>query len=576
MLPPAAARRPHRRAAAEPLAGGRAGRAQADDKLARLLEICTEERGSGIVYTATRDRAEEVARVLRTHGVSARHYHAGMTREERADTQDAFMLGRLRVIAATVAFGMGVDKPDVRFIAHVNPSRSLEAYAQESGRAGRDGEPARCILFWSPRDATTLARWARDDALTPALLQAVHRAVWAGVRGPFAWHTAERLARTVGDALGGHEPLDETTLRVALGALEQVGVLRRHCDLPEQFRLRLLDGGHPLAAALDAAEGERLIIDPFDLAGMLGVTAAEVEERLLAFQDDGALTVQGLGRGMLLERLPHPPDLAQRLKALLDGRAQSQADRLHQMEAYATARTCRAALIAHHFGVEHAGRCGNCDICRDGAGPARPVRRQGVDRAKPRAGVPPPTERAPEDLILECVAELPFAMGRTGVCRVLKGSIKSPVQADRSRQFGALAAMAEAAIEREIERMVDAGWLVRDDSEYRRLSVTPAGFAKPPAPWPPPQAAPDASAAPAGVGDDDPATIDRFERLRAWRATTAREAGLPAYTVFHDATLRLIAARVVRSVRDLQGISGIGPAKLERYGAALVELLADA
>src|SRR5581483_8116111 len=122
----------------------------ADAKMRRLVELCRETPGSVVVYVNSRQRTEELARVLRQQGVQAAHYHAGLPAEERGAVQDAFMLDRTRVIVATVAFGMGVDKANIRMVVHFSLPESLEAYVQESGRAGRDARPARCVLLVAP------------------------------------------------------------------------------------------------------------------------------------------------------------------------------------------------------------------------------------------------------------------------------------------------------------------------------------------------------------------------------------------------------------------------------------------
>ena len=123
---------------------------------AQLVEFLREYRGaSGIVYALSRKRVEQVAERLRAAGFSAGAYHAGMDAAARTRVQEAFLGDRLDIVVATVAFGMGIDKPDVRFVVHYDMPKSIEGYYQETGRAGRDGLPARALMLWSMQDVVT-------------------------------------------------------------------------------------------------------------------------------------------------------------------------------------------------------------------------------------------------------------------------------------------------------------------------------------------------------------------------------------------------------------------------------------
>ena len=125
---------------------------EADEKRAALIEAVAEATPPGIVYVATRAGSEDLAEELKAKGVNAEAYHAGLSGSKREKLQEDFMEGRLDVIAATTAFGMGIDKENVRFVFHSEISDSVDSYYQEIGRAGRDGEPASACLFYLPQD----------------------------------------------------------------------------------------------------------------------------------------------------------------------------------------------------------------------------------------------------------------------------------------------------------------------------------------------------------------------------------------------------------------------------------------
>jgi ATP-dependent DNA helicase RecQ len=126
-----------------------------DAKQARVIELLNELHGIGIIYTSTVKHAEAIAELLQAHGIAAERYHGRLSAKERHEIQERFMRGELKAIVATNAFGMGIDKSDIRFVIHYSLPGSIDAYYQESGRAGRDGEDARCILLFNKADQRT-------------------------------------------------------------------------------------------------------------------------------------------------------------------------------------------------------------------------------------------------------------------------------------------------------------------------------------------------------------------------------------------------------------------------------------
>ena len=210
-------------------------------KLRRLNQFMSGAEGAGIIYTGTRRDAEEIAEFIsEVVGSSARYYHAGLGPQSRNEVQDLFMSGDLTVVAATNAFGMGIDRPDVRFVIHYSMPGSLEAYCQEAGRAGRDGKPARAVLFYSPDDTALQEFFINNDSPTIDELRLVHKFV---ANLPASSHESNKgIKKFHLDNLTYATSLSEVKARVAIEQIEAARGFTRQTNEPGNLiRIRTRD-----------------------------------------------------------------------------------------------------------------------------------------------------------------------------------------------------------------------------------------------------------------------------------------------------------------------------------------------
>ena len=380
-----------------------------------LLDFIAGHKGeSGIVYAFSRKRVEKVAEQLQLAGIDALPYHAGMPNEQRAANQRRFLQADGVVMVATIAFGMGIDKPDVRFVAHVDLPKSIEGYYQETGRAGRDGEPAEAWLSYGLGDVVN-------------------------------------LRQLINQGEAGEER--------------------------KQLEVRKLDA-------------------------LLG---------------------------------------------------------------YCESTDCRRQALLGWFGEAHEGHCGNCDNCID-----PPESWDGTEAARKA---------------LSCVYRSGQRFGAGHLIDILRGVATDKVQRFGHEQLSTWGIGADLDVRQwsgVFRQLVAAGLLEADVDRHNALRLTALAtpvlrgertlrFRKD---------APRSTrrrerAGAAPMIELAPEAALRFDALREWRATTAREQNVPAYVIFHDATLRAIAAADPGDLDDLAGIAGIGGTKLERYGEAVLQQLFD-
>jgi ATP-dependent DNA helicase RecQ len=551
----------------------------ADEKLRYLLALAQAENGSGIIYAGTRERCERIAALLQRQGISAGFYHAGIgDRVARATAQDAFMSGQIRIMVATVAFGMGIDKADIRFIIHMQLPASLETYYQEAGRAGRDGLPSRCVLIHSAADRAVLTRRAKRDAPQIEFL----RSVYAAIRARLGDATLGRVA--TGDLMRDVRA-EDTAVRVAICMLEEAGLLRRHQDAPRTVVVRLRDGDsgqstverdaawtHFLSAAR-LRPGQPLPIDLIAVAQKAKLDPTRIESSLLAWADAGWLEYRPTGRELLLELPPYPADASARVQELIDRHATIQVQRVDEIAAYAATTHCRHGHISAYLSGQAMEKCESCDNCRPEASPFK--------RAISAINLPDEGEQL--QTVLRCVASSPGGWGQANLTYILCASSRASQRGQQSPELGALSFRSRTAVEKMVDRLIADGLLRARQLAHggTTLVLTPAGHA----------ALADATRlgslasqpnlrladASEHAKDKGPQTGTKeealFERLREWRHETAQRASVPAFVVAHDALLRRIAAARPQNEAELAQIKGIGPKRLAQYGAPILALV---
>ena len=335
-----------------------------------LSRIADRPPGSTIVYVTLQKTAEQVASRLVAAGFEAKAYHAGMEDEDRARVQDWFVRANSGIVVATIAFGMGIDKADIRYIYHYNLPKSLENYSQEIGRAGRDGQPAICEMLVCPSDLYVLENFAYGDTPTLAAVQSLIREIFS---------KADTFDISYYELSSRHD-IRLLVVRTLLTYLELLGYLESGTPFYAGYRFQPLLSS---AEILQRFEGERreflrsvlaqakkartwYSLDAEQVARKLQCPRARVIRALDYLAEQRMLRVEAQGT-----RIPYQVKKAcTEQKVLAEGlhtraveRERREIERLHQVLALASRDGCQTAALCEHFGQSLADSCGHCSWC---------------------------------------------------------------------------------------------------------------------------------------------------------------------------------------------------------------------
>jgi ATP-dependent DNA helicase RecQ len=383
------------------------------DKDDALIDILRKHEGVAIVYASTRRNVEKVARTLENAGITAAAYHAGLDDAHRHEVQDSFMNEDVRVIVATNAFGMGIDKPNVRVVIHHAMPGTLEAYYQEAGRAGRDGMHSDVFLLHAFPDRFTHEFFIKGAYPERTTVEQVYSKVvkMAGPSGEVQLEPA-----TIAAALPGK--VSDREVESALRLLIQSGALRSDPESGGRVFVRLLATAERIRRELGPNDALRLglLRSLWRVAGDALYDGATVDLDALPPGFGGAvgcmplleslereqyLTWHRLGGGDHVVNMKRPLGAYPIDWAALDRRRRAELAKLESVQAYAYASGCRRGFVLRYFGDPAAGKdCGGCDNCLGTHDASRRERNGGDTRSVPKKGSRKTTQKAePAELV---------------------------------------------------------------------------------------------------------------------------------------------------------------------------------
>ncbi|PKM91009.1 recombinase RecQ [Candidatus Falkowbacteria bacterium HGW-Falkowbacteria-1] len=338
--------------------------------------------GSGIVYVGTRSKADEILERLLESGIEAVAYHAGMDSESRDWVQNNFMSGKAQVVVATNAFGMGINKSDIRFVIHHDIPGTIEAYYQEAGRAGRDSLPSFCLLLYSPSDRYLREFFIKGDNPEPELIVKIYKVLLEkdeeSIKGSILL-TYSELAKELS------ESVPEMAIGTALKILEKEGYLSRPNDKSGSAFLKTKVDFATMLSSLSSRskvqiEALNKIHNRFkdemekgwefnleDVASLINVKKDSILRMIKKLAEKDLLEYRPPFRGTevkILKRVK-PDDLKLDFDALSDKLKRAE-NKLNEMENYAYHSSCRQKYILRYFGEFSAKSCGKCDQCLRG------------------------------------------------------------------------------------------------------------------------------------------------------------------------------------------------------------------
>ena len=356
---------------------------RSEDKLGQMLNICSSVPGTGIVYVRSRKKTEELAAFLSANGISASFYHAGLGPDSRSDRQAKWKSGEIRVMVCTNAFGMGIDKPDVRFVIHFDVPDSPEAYFQEAGRGGRDGRRSYAVTIWNASDTKRLKQIATVSFPSLEYIEDIYHKVHIFFDIPYDTGDGRQLKFDL-DEFCRRFKLQRQTAYYSIVYIERTGhwTMSEDVDISTKVQItvsrdELYDVEFPDPKMVQLLEilmrkytgvfSFPVQIDEDYVAGLLDVQVPMLRQLLYKLSLEHVLKYIPSDHATVLflhhERLrPKNVNLDPERYDLLKNSA---LERMQKMIDYISeVDTCRSSYLLEYFGQKESAACGTCDVCR--------------------------------------------------------------------------------------------------------------------------------------------------------------------------------------------------------------------
>jgi ATP-dependent DNA helicase RecQ len=536
-------------------------------KNVKALELLSVIQGSAVIYTSSRKKTEEVAEYLNQKGIKCGFYHAGLNAVIRRKIQEDFIYDKIRVICATNAFGMGIDKKDIRLIIHYNTPGSIENYYQEIGRAGRDNKDSYIYLFYEDNDVNIQNYFISNSHPTKELLQNIYNSICDFNQialGSLPDHELivdeEFISKYAGISIS------RGILHASLKYLENAGYLKRVSEFEKKDTIQILMDSKKIEEFVRRTSNDELkntlliLLREFGselfnerkkvsinkLSGLLGASEDILHESLTTIDNLGIISFRpSIQKETVLLTAPRTEKerLQLNYKKINENYLNSK-QKLDRMTDYVFTCECRFKFILNYFGEKvNEYKCGKCDICTTGS----KISDSAIDYLS--------------ELVLRTMAEAGNSLPENSVIKIVRGE-RQKESFTSFESFGAAANYEQNEIRLIVQNMISKGLLSRAEGKNKYVEITSKGLDKVSDIF-----------APANKTDDYEKDIELYHILRSIRKRASERFLQTEYLLCPDKILRRVVKAKPKTKSEILAIEAFNNRMYNKIGDEFLETI---